>query len=55
MKLFKRVIEQRLHSHLEQIGFISKHQSGFRRAKLTDDHLLGYPNPSWKASTEGNM
>ena len=32
MKLFKRVIEQRLHSHLEQIGFINKHQSGFRRA-----------------------
>ena len=38
MKLFERVIEQRLHSHLEQIGFINKHQSGFRRAKFTDDH-----------------
>ena len=33
MKLFKRVIEQRLHSHLEQIGLINKHQSVFRRAK----------------------
>ena len=42
-KLFERVIEQRLCSHLEQIGFINKHQ------------FLGYPNPSWKASTEGNM
>ena len=52
MKLFERVIEQRLRSHLEQIGFINKHQSGFRRAKSTDVHLLGYPNPSWKASTE---
>ena len=40
MKLFERVIEQRLRSHLEQIGFISKHQSGFRRAKSTDDHLF---------------
>ena len=40
MKLYERVIEQRLRSHLEQIGFISKHQSGFRRAKSTDDHLF---------------
>ena len=40
MKLFKRVIEQRLRSHLEQIGFINKHQSGFGRAKSTDDHLF---------------
>ena len=40
MKLFGRVIEQRLRSHLEQIGFINKHQSCFRRAKSTDDHLF---------------
>ena len=40
MKLFERVIEQRMRSHLEHIGFISKYQSGFRRAKSTDDHLL---------------
>ena len=40
MKLFKRVIEQRLRSHLENIGFLNKHQSGFRRAKSTDDHLF---------------
>ena len=40
MKLFERVIEQRLFSHLEQIGFINKHQSGFRRAKSTNDHLF---------------
>ena len=39
-EIFGRVIEQRLHSHLEQIGFINKHQSGFRRAKSTDDHLF---------------
>ena len=31
MKLFKRVIEQRLRSHLEHIGFLNKHQSGFRK------------------------
>ena len=41
MKLFERVIEQRLRSDLETIGFLkNKHQSGFRRAKSTDDHLF---------------
>ena len=40
MKLFERVIEQRLRSHLEHIGFINKHQSGFRQAKSTDYHLF---------------
>ena len=40
MKLFERVIEQRLRSDLEQIGFINKYQSGFRRAKSTDDHCF---------------
>ena len=40
MKLFERVIEQRLRSHLEHIEFINKHQSGFRRAESTDDHLF---------------
>ena len=40
MKLFEKVIEQRLRSHLEHIGFINKHQSGFRKAKSSDDHLF---------------
>ena len=40
MKLFERVIKQRLRSHLEKIGFLNKQQSGFRRAKYTDDHLF---------------
>ena len=40
MKLFERVIEQRLRSHLEHIGLINKRQSGFRKAKSTDDHLF---------------
>ena len=39
MKLFHRVIEQWLRSHLEHIGFINKHQSGFRKAK-SSDHLF---------------
>ena len=40
MKLFERLIEQRLRSHLENIGFLNKHQSGLRRAKSTDDHPI---------------
>ena len=40
MKLFERVIEQWLRSHLEHTGFINKHQSGFRKVKSTDDHLF---------------
>ena len=39
-ELFEKVIEQRLRSHLENIGFLNKHQSGFRRAKSADDHLF---------------
>ena len=40
MKLFGRVIEQRLRSYLEDMGFINKYQSGFRQSKSTDDHLF---------------
>ena len=40
MKLFKQVIEHRLRSYLEDIGFINKYQSGFRQNKSTDDHLF---------------
>ena len=42
MKLFDPVIEQRLHSYLEDIGFINKYQSGFRQNKSTDDHLFRF-------------
>ena len=40
MKLFERVIEQRLRFYLEDIGFINKYQSGFRQNNSTDDHLF---------------
>ena len=42
MKLFEWVIEQRLHSYPEDIGFINKYQSGFRQAKSTDDNLFRF-------------
>ena len=38
MKLFERVIEQRLCSYLEEIAFITKYQSGFKQNKCIDDH-----------------
>ena len=53
MKLFERVIEQRLRSHLEHIGFINKHQSGFRKAKSTDDHLFRLSQSTMESFNRG--
>ena len=39
MKLFERVIEKRLRKHLEDNGFFSKYQSGFRKSKSTNDNF----------------
>ena len=41
MKPFERVIEKRFRKHLEDNGFFSKYQSGFRKSKSTNDHLVG--------------
>ena len=40
MKLFVQVIEKHLGKHLEDNGFFSKYQSGFRKSKSTNDHLF---------------
>ena len=40
MKLFELVIEKRLRKHLEDNGFFSKYQPGFRKLKSTNDHLF---------------
>ena len=40
MKHFERVIEKRLRKHIEDNGFFSKYQSGFRKSKSTNDHLF---------------
>ena len=53
MKLFERVIEQRLRSHLEHIEFINKHQSGFRKAKSTDDYLFRLSQSIMKSFNRG--
>ena len=53
MKLFERVIEQRLRSHLEQIGLINNHQSGFRKPKSTDDHLFRLSQSTMESFNRG--
>ena len=40
MKIFKRVIKKRLRKHLEDNGFFSKYQSGFRKSNSTNNHLF---------------
>ena len=40
MKLFEWVIENVFRNHLEDNGFFSKYQSGFRKSKSTNDHLF---------------
>ena len=40
MKLFKWVIKKCLRKHLEDSGFLSKYQSGFKKSKSTNDHLF---------------
>ena len=53
MKLFERVIEQRLRSYLEDTGFIHKYQSGFRQNKSTDDHLFRLSQSVMKSFNRG--
>ena len=40
MKLFEWVIKKHLRKHLEDNGFFSKYQSGFKKSKSTKDHLF---------------
>ena len=40
MKRFEWVNEKRLRKHLEDNGFFSKYQSGFRKFESTNDHLF---------------
>ena len=53
MKLFEKVFEQRLRSHLKHIGFINKHQSGVRKAKSADDHLFILSQSIMKSFNKG--
>ena len=53
MKLFERVIEQRLRSCLEDMGFINKYQAGFRQNKSTDDHLFMFSQSVMESFNRG--
>ena len=53
MKLFERVIDERLRCHLEQTGFINKYQSGFGRVKSTDNHLFRLSQPIMESFKSG--
>ena len=53
MKLFEWVIEQRLCSYLEDIGFINKYQSGFRQNKSTDDNFFRLSQSVMKSFNRG--
>ena len=53
MKLFEQVMEQRLCSYPEDIGFINKYQSGFRQNKSTDDHLFRFSQPVMESFNRG--
>ena len=53
MKLFERVLEQRMRSHLENIGFLNKHQSDFRRDKSTNYHLFRLSQSITKSFNRG--
>ena len=55
MKLFERVIEQKLRSLLEYIGFKKRINQVSEKLSLLMTTSLDYPNPSWKALTEENM
>ena len=54
MKLFERVIEQRLRSYPEHIGFINISQVSDRLSLLMIISL-GFPSPLWKVLTGENM
>ena len=40
MILFKQVVEKRFRKHLEDNGFFTKYQSGYRKSKSTNDDLF---------------
>ena len=55
MKLFERVIEKRLRKHLEDTGFLSNYQPGFRKAKSTNDHLFRLSQTVTKSFNRGEQ
>ena len=55
MKLFERVIEKRLRKHLEDNGFFSKYQSGFKKSKSTNDNLFRLSQTIMESLNRGEL
>ena len=53
MKLFEWVVKKRLQKHLEDNGFFSKYQSGFRKSKSTNDHLFRFSQTIMESFNRG--
>ena len=53
MKLFEWVIEKRLRKHLEDNGFFSKYQSGFKKFKSTNGYLFHFSQTIMESFNQG--
>ena len=54
-KLFERLLAGRLSKYLEKKGLFNKNQSGYRRGKMTSDHLLRLVEESHEGFRKGHV
>ena len=52
-KLFERLLAGRISQYLESNGLFNKNQSGYRRGKMSQDHLLRLVEESHEGFREG--
>ena len=54
-KLFERLLAGRINKYLESKGLFNKNQSGYRRGKMSSDHLLRLIEESHESFREGKV
>ena len=54
-KLFERLLAGRISKYIEQKGLFNKNQSGYRRGKMSSDHLLRLVEESHQGFRENNV
>ena len=54
-KVFERLLAGRLSKYIESKGLFNKNQSGYRKGKMSSDHLLRLVEESHKGFREGNV
>ena len=54
-KLFERLLAGRISKYLENKGLFNKNQSGYRRGKMTSDHLLRLVEESHEGFRKGHV